>query len=56
MVFLNQISFKYYETLGICYILYYLDVHQKEYKSKAEIAGLYHKSQMVLIYVSGVIM
>ena len=33
MVFLNQILFKYYENLGICYILYYLDIHQKELKS-----------------------
>ena len=33
MVFLNQISFKYYENLGIYYILYYLDIHQKELKS-----------------------
>ena len=31
--FLNQISFKYYENLGIYYILYYLDIHQKELKS-----------------------
>ena len=30
MVFLNQILFKYYENLGICYILYYLDIHQKK--------------------------
>ena len=33
MAFLNQILFKYYENLGICYILYYLDIHQKEMKS-----------------------
>ena len=33
MVFLNQILFKYYESLGICYILYYLDIHKKELKS-----------------------
>ena len=33
MVFLNQILFKYYENLGICYISYYLDIHQKELKS-----------------------
>ena len=33
MVFLNQILFKYYENLGICYILYYLDIHQKKLKS-----------------------
>ena len=33
MVFLNQILFKYYENLGICYILYFLDIHQKELKS-----------------------
>ena len=33
MVFLNQISFKYYEDLGFYYILYYLDIHQKELKS-----------------------
>ena len=33
MVFLNQILFRYYENLGICYILYYLDIHQKELKS-----------------------
>ena len=33
MVFFNQISFKYYETLGIYYVLYYLDIHQKELKS-----------------------
>ena len=25
--------FKYYENMGICYILYYLDIHQKELKS-----------------------
>ena len=29
MIFLNQISFKYYENLGIYYILYYLDIHRK---------------------------
>ena len=33
MVFLNQISFKYYEALGIYHVLYYLDIHQKELKS-----------------------
>ena len=33
MIYLNQILFKYYENLGICYILYYLDIHQKELKS-----------------------
>ena len=33
MVFLNQILFKYYKSLGIRYILYYLDIHQKEFKS-----------------------
>ena len=33
MIYLNQIMFKYYENLGICYILYYLDNHQKELKS-----------------------
>ena len=33
MVFLNQIFFKYYENLGIYYLLYYLDIHQKELKS-----------------------
>ena len=33
MVFLKQILFKYYDNLGICYILYYLDIHQKELKS-----------------------
>ena len=33
MVFLNQILFKYYENLGISYILYYLNIHQKELKS-----------------------
>ena len=32
MVFLIQILFKYYEHLGICYILYYLDIHQRELK------------------------
>ena len=32
MVFLNRISFKYYENLAIYYILYYLDIHQKESK------------------------
>ena len=32
MIYLNQILFKYYENLGICYILYYLDIHQKELK------------------------
>ena len=29
----HQILFKYYENLGICYILYYLDIHQGELKS-----------------------
>ena len=33
MGFLNQISFKYYENLGIYYILYCLSIHQKELKS-----------------------
>ena len=33
MVFLNQILFKYYGNLGFCYILYYLDINQKELKS-----------------------
>ena len=33
MVFLNQTLFKYHENLGICYILYYLDIHKKELKS-----------------------
>ena len=33
MIYLNQILFKYYEDSGICYILYYLDIHQKELKS-----------------------
>ena len=33
MVFLNQILFKYYENVEICYVLYYLDIHQKELKS-----------------------
>ena len=33
MIFLNQILFKYYENLEIRYILYYLDIHQKELKS-----------------------
>ena len=33
MIYLNQILFKYYENLGICYILYYLDIHQKELNS-----------------------
>ena len=33
MVFLNQILCKYYENLGICYILYYLDIHPKKLKS-----------------------
>ena len=33
MVFFNQISFKYYENLGIYYILNYLDICQKELKS-----------------------
>ena len=33
MIYLNQILFKYYENLGMCYILYYLDIHQKELKS-----------------------
>ena len=33
MIYLNQILFKYYENLGICYILYYIDIHQKELKS-----------------------
>ena len=33
MIYLNQVLFKYYESLGICYILYYLDMHQKELKS-----------------------
>ena len=32
MVFLIQILFKYYENLEICYILYYLDIHQRELK------------------------
>ena len=32
MVFLNQILFKYYENSGICCILYFLDIHQKELK------------------------
>ena len=33
MIYLNQILFRYYENLGKCYILYYLDIHQKELKS-----------------------
>ena len=33
MIYLNQIFFKYYENLGKCYILYYLDINQKELKS-----------------------
>ena len=33
MVVLNQMSFKYYEKLGIYYTLYYLDIHLKELKS-----------------------
>ena len=33
MIFLKQILFKYHENLGICYILYYFDIHQKELKS-----------------------
>ena len=33
MVFLNQILFKYYENLGVCYISYYFDIHQKELRS-----------------------
>ena len=33
MIYLNKILFKYYENLGRCYILYYLDIHQKELKS-----------------------
>ena len=33
MVFLNRILFKYYESFGICCILYYLDTHQNELKS-----------------------
>ena len=33
MVFHNKISPKYDENLGIYYILYYLDIHQKEFKS-----------------------
>ena len=33
MIYLNQILFKCYENLGICYILYCLDIHQKELKS-----------------------
>ena len=33
MIYLNQILFKYYENLGICYILYYLDIHQKKLNS-----------------------
>ena len=33
MVFLNQSLLKYYGNLGICYILYYLDIHQKKLKS-----------------------
>ena len=32
MVFLSPILFKYYENWGICYILYYLDIHKKELK------------------------
>ena len=32
MVFLNQTLFKNYENLGVCYILYYLDIQQKELK------------------------
>ena len=32
MIYLNQILFKYYENLGICYILYYINIHQKELK------------------------
>ena len=33
MIFFNLILFKYYENFRICYILYYLDIHQKEMKS-----------------------
>ena len=33
MIYLNQILFKYYEHLGRCYILYYIDIHKKELKS-----------------------
>ena len=32
MIFLNQIMFKYYEKLGICYILYYVSINQKRLK------------------------
>ena len=30
MIYLNQILFKDCENLGICYILYYLDIHRKK--------------------------
>ena len=33
MIILNQILVKYYGYLGVCYILYYLDIHKKELKS-----------------------
>ena len=48
MVFLNQISFKYYEDLGIYYVLYYLAIHQKELKS---IQPLFLKPGAQLLFV-----
>ena len=49
MVFLNQPLFKYYENLGNCYISYYLNIHQKEFKS---IHPLFLNTGPLLLFVA----
>ena len=53
MVFLNQILFNYYENSGICCILYYLNIHQKELKT---IQPLFLNTGARLLFVARSIM